>query len=502
MTVKITADDILGLTTSCLASRYDDPRPVPSCHTEWWEICCSDHPQVAIAAPRGHAKSTAITFAYSLALLLFRESKHLLILGSSEEMAAAFVNDIKIELQENEYLIDLFDFDTFIKASETELIGRFKDGEKFRIICKGAMQRMRGLKWERKRPDTVVFDDLEDDEIVLNDQRREKFRRWFYGAVRPIVKSGGKIRGAGTIIHLDSLLNRMMPPLKDVDTFDDGIRVHSKKKRGWLAYLYRAHTPDFGRILWPEMHSKKTLQMIRQDFGEMGMLDVYGQEYLNNPIDESTAKFRRQDFLPMEEGDHERRKFFYVGGDLAIGDKKLNANTCFVVGGVDADNVLHIVDVRKDRWDGPEIVNEMFNIHERYDPDVFRVEEENIQRAIGGFLFDEMERRQSWIALDTQVPTKDKDQRATAIATMMKAGRVKFDKSAEWYPDFEEELCAFPKAVTKDQVDAFAWLGMLLREMVGAPTPQQEQDMEDQREYDQFASVNPDMGGRSAVTGY
>lgn len=485
------------MTVSLLAPRYDDPRPVPDCHHDWWTICCSEDAQVAIAAPRGHAKSTAITFAYALALLLFRESRHLLILGANEELASGFINDIKIELQENDALIQAFGFDRFIKESETELVGRFRDGDKFRVICKGAMQRMRGLKWERKRPDTVIFDDLEDDEIVLNDLRREKFRRWFYGAVRPIVKSGGKIRGAGTIIHVDSLLNRMMPPLRDIDTYDTGLKVYSKRKRGWTALLYRAHNQDFSQILWPQMFDEAKLRAIRNDFAEMGMLDVYGQEYLNNPIDEETAKFRRQDFLPMTDGDFERRMTYYVGGDLAIGDQKQSAFTVFVIGGLDADNMLHIVDVRRGKWDGPTIIEEMFSIHDRYQPEIFRVEEENIQRAIGGFLFDQMERSGRWINLDTQRPTKDKDQRATAIATMMRAGRVKFDKDAEWYPDFEDEVASFPRGARKDQLDAFAWLGLLLQEMVAPPTPQMEADMQYEREYEEFADF-----GRSAVTGY
>jgi predicted phage terminase large subunit-like protein len=495
--MNVTADDILGLTTSLLAPRYDEPRPVPECHYEWWKICCSDDAQVAIAAPRGHAKSTAITFAYALAIVLFRESRHLLILGSNEELAASFVNDIKIELEENEGLISAFGFSEWIKASETELIGRFNDGHKFRIICKGAMQRMRGLKWERKRPDHVIFDDLEDDEIVLNDLRRDKFRRWFYGAVRPIVRAGGKIRGAGTIIHIDSLLNRMMPPLRDKDTYDDGIRVHSKVKRGWTALLYRAHTPEFDKILWPEMHPEDRLKAIRADFAEMGMLDVYAQEYLNNPIDETSAKFRRQDFLAMNPDDHSRKMHYYVGGDLAIGDMKQSAYSVFVVGGVDSDNMLNIVDVRRGRWDGPEIVDEMFNIHMRYEPEIFKVEEENIQRAIGGFLFDEMERRNIWINLDTERPTKDKDQRATAIATLMRAGRVRFDKNADWYMDFEDEVAMFPRSPKKDQVDAFAWLGTLVQSMERAPLPTEELQMQYEEEYEEFADF-----GRSAVTGY
>jgi predicted phage terminase large subunit-like protein len=498
MLKRVTADDILGLTTSLLAPRYDDPRPVPDCHYDWWEICCLDDPQVAIAAPRGHAKSTAITFAYAMAIVLFRESQHLLILGANEELAAGFVNDIKVEFEENDQLIDTFGFKKFDKASETELIGVWNDGQKFRIICKGAFQRMRGLKWERKRPDHVIFDDLEDDEIVLNDQRREKFRRWFYGAVRPIVKSGGKIRGAGTILHVDALLNRMMPPLKDVDTYDDGLKVYSKKKRGWTSLLYRAHTPEYDRILWPEMFTAERLKQIRNDFAEMNMLDVYAQEYLNNPLDMQHAKFRRQDFLPMGEHDYDKRMHYYAAGDLAIGDKKVSAYSVFVIGGVDADNMLHIVDVRRGKWDGPEIVEEMFNIHARYQPEIFRVEEENIARAIGGFLFEQMEARQTWINLDTQRPVKDKDQRATAIATLMRAGRVKFDKTAEWYPDFEDEVAMFPRAPRKDQLDAFAWLGDMIQSMVAAPTEEQVDEWAYQDEvHEHFADF-----GRSAITGY
>lgn len=495
--MRLTKDDILGLTVSVLAQRYDDPKPVPSCHEEWWELFCSDHPQVAISAPRGHAKSTSVTFAFSIGLIGFRAGKHILLLGASEEMASLFIQDIRTEFQENEELIRAFSFKKFLKQTETELIGQFTDGEKFRMIAKGAMQRMRGLKWERKRPDWVLFDDLEDDEIVLNEQRREKFRRWFYGAVRPIVKSGGKIRGVGTIIHLDSLLNRMMPPKKDIDTVDLGLKVYSKKPRGWQSVKYRAHTPDFQQILWPQMYDEARLKAIRADFAEMGMLDVYGQEYLNEPIDESTSKFRRQDFLPMEESHKAQRMRYYVGADLAIGEKKRNARTVFVVGGMDEGGFLNIVDVRKDRWDGPDIVDEMFNLDKRYSPEIFRVEQENIQRALGGFIYNEMDTRRQYINLDTKPPTKDKDQRATALASMMRAGRVRFDKQADWYPDFEDELCSFPRGTFVDQVDAAAWLGDLIQNLEPAQTSEEiEQEAYDLELEESFAL------GRSAITGY
>lgn len=497
----LTADLIHGLTLSCLAARYDEPKPIPAVHLEWWALCCEDHPQVAIAAPRGHAKSTAITFAYVLAALLFRASRHCLILSSNESLASDFLGDLKVELQENETLQQAFGPFRFFKEAEAELIVGFPNGDKFRVIAKGAGQRMRGLKWERKRPDLVVGDDLEDDEIVLNEERREKFRRWFYGAVRPILRQGGLLRLVGTIIHLDSLLERTMPRAKDPETLEEPLRIASTNpERAWRSVKYRAHSADYAHILWPAQFPARKLKEIRREYAEMGLLDVYGQEYLNDPIDDTTAYFRREDFLPMSPRDLDRirdkRLQYYVGGDLAITKDKKNACTCFVIGGVDDQKTLHIVDVRRGRWDTLEIIEELFNIQERWSPDLFRMESENIEKTLKPVLDAEMVRRQVFLNYDSEPPKKDKLQRARAFQFRMRAGNVRFDKSASWYADYEEELTHFPKWPTLDQVDASAWLGILIAEEIAAPT---ERDLEDER-YE--AMQEAEAMGASPVTGY
>lgn len=493
----LTAKAIEGFTMSVLGARYDNPKPIPDHHREMWELCCSDHPQVAIAAPRGSAKSTAITFAYVLASALFRDHQHILIISANEELASGFVNDIKIEIQENEVLQEHFGFRKFVKDSGPEIIVEMKDGYRFRILAKGAEQRMRGLKWERKRPSLVVPDDLEDEDLVLSEARRDKFRRWFYGAVKPILKDGGMIRMVGTIMHMDALLQRFMPSAKSPTTVNEPLKMYSTEERAWKSVLYRAHSPDFEHLLWPEMYPESRLREIRQDFAEQGMLDVYGQEYLNNPIDQTTAYFRKGDFLPMKEGDHEVRKIFYAAGDLAITQNKRSAYTALPVAGMDANGVLHIVDMRRGRFDSLEISDEIFSIHKRWSIDTFRLESENIQKAIGPFLYDRMRRTGDYINIDAKPPTKDKEARAQTLRAMMRAGQVKFDKEADWYPDLEEELLHFPKWTSVDQVDALAWLALLVHEMVEAPT---EEEYEEE-EYDELLAesyefeVNP-------VTGY
>lgn len=494
----LTAQAVHGFTAAVLAARFDDPKPIPDFHDEMWAECCSDAPRVALAAPRGTAKSTAITFAYVLAEICFRQAGHVMIVSSNEEIASLFVKDIATEFHENQLLAETFGFKRFQKESETEIIGVFDDGTKFRVIAKGAGQRMRGIKWDRKRPDLVVIDDLEDDEAVMNKTRRDKLKRWFYGAVIPILKDGGKIRMVGTIVHMDSLLEGLMPHPKDPHTVDTPLRVYSTKKNPtWSAKKYRAHNHDFSKLLWPEQLSKKKLLQIRQDFAERGLLDVYSQEYLNNPIDDTTAFFQDADFIEAPEEKQGRPKVYYAGVDFAISQNERSDYTAMVVVSVDDTGQMEVEDVRRGRWDSLQIFDEMFELQQRYDISLWVAESGQIQKSLGPFLFDEMRKRRVFMPIEVVTVTKDKESRARSIQARMRAKAVWFDKNKHWYPDFHEELRRFPKGMHDDQVDAFAHIGARLSDMVES---QSLQEMEDEDYEDEIESHLED--GRSQICGY
>ena len=402
----MSADAILGFTTALLASRFDEPRPVPDFHLEMWELCESDAPQVAIAAPRGHAKSTALTFSWLLYRLMTRASRHVLIISSNESLAADQLTEVRNELHDNERLEEMFGPFKFATEKEAELIVYFPDKSGFRLIAKGAGQRMRGLKWNNQRPDLVLADDLEDDEIVLNAERRDKFRRWFYGAVRPIGKAGALIRLYGTVIHMDALLELAMPRQTDADYLEAGLKISGTGvSSGWKAIKYKAHDEEFEQILWPESFPEERLRRIRKEYAAMGLLDVYGQEYLNDPIDETTAIFRRGDLLAMHGKDHEARKTYYVGVDLAISERKKAAFTTLVVGGVDEKGTLHIVDVRRGHWDALAILDEIYSVNTRWKPVLFRFEQENIARTLLPVL-EASSTSRGFIPYDSKTPAK------------------------------------------------------------------------------------------------
>ena len=65
--MKLTAAVIDGFVQTVLGSRFDGRAESAPFHKECWELCTSAERFVAIAAPRGHAKSSAVTLGYGLA---------------------------------------------------------------------------------------------------------------------------------------------------------------------------------------------------------------------------------------------------------------------------------------------------------------------------------------------------------------------------------------------------------------------------------------------------
>lgn len=476
----LTSEIIFGFQGTLLASGYDSPQPTPDFHKELWELACSDYPRVAIAAPRGHAKSTAMTHAYVLANVLFRHKSFVLIVSNTEGQASQFLGDIKKELAENEDLRELFGIEKFLKETETDIVVRTNDRHHFKIVAKGSGQKLRGVKWMGRRPDLILCDDMEDDDQVMNPERRMKFRNWFYNALLPAGSDHCDVRLVGTILHLDSLLERLMTDST------------------WQSARYAAHDEGFENILWPEKFPRERLEMIRQGYINQGNAEGYYQEYLNVPIDPYNAYFQMKDFAKMVENDHDKPKNYYAAVDFAISSKEKADRTVIVVGGVDPDGLLHIVDVSIGRWDSKEIVDRMIQTQMKWDPDIFTVESGHIEKAIGPYLNEEMFRTGVFLSLEKMVPTKDKESRARSIQARLRAGGVKFDKEAEWYEELEDEMLTFPRGRHDDIVDAMAWLGLTLDKFAASPTVDEIEEDEWEDEYgDDFYSM-----GINGTTGY
>jgi predicted phage terminase large subunit-like protein len=509
--MKLTADVVAGFVGSVLASRFDGQAASPPFHRECWELCCSENKYVAIAAPRGHAKSTAITLGYGLATLVFRERKFMLIVSDTESQAALFLQMMKQELMDNQELIDLFGIKRndkglveFLKDSETDIIVPFSDKingvDRFRIIAKGAEQKLRGMIWNGSRPDIIMCDDMENDELVMNQERRKKFKNWFNGALVPSLADRGIIRMVGTILHSDSLLENFMPNPSDKCTYSTPLKQWSSRKTMWKAMKYRAHDKDMKLLLWPEKKTSELFRTLYEQAVKDGVTDGYSREYLNFPIDESVSFFKRADFLPRNEEDKQKKLNYYVAVDLAISEEETADYSVFIVAGVDEDKMLHVVDVIRERLDGRDIVDTMLHLQRTYHPHAMGIEDMQVSKSIGPFLNEAMVKQNTYISLHKlKHGNKDKVTRARSIQARMRAHGVKFDKDADWFFPFEQELLTFPRGKNDDQVDAFAYIGLMLEWLVEAPTARESEEEEYQLELERSGF---NRQGKSAVTGY
>lgn len=487
--VQLTADLIESFGGTFISPKYDQLCPTPAFHRRAWELYASPVPSAMVIAPRDHAKSSALTMVYILAEVLFRQSDYVILVSSTENDAAEQLGNIAEELLENEDLRREFGVKKFHRTSNTDVICEMSDGYKFRILARGAEQRIRGRLWKGKRPNLLVCDDMEDDEQVENADRRRKFRIWFFRAAKQALNKSGRIRVHGTILHDDSLLSRL------------------RKNSTWKHQFYAAHASfdDFSGLLWPERWTEAHLRARRQEFIEDGDSAGYSQEFLNNPLDHSDAFLKKEDFRPMEDWDYESEKIICIASDFAVSKADKANRTSFTVGGKDVNNILHYIDQRTGRWDPTEWMDEMFALQVKWNPEVFWVEDGVIWKAVKAMIYREMQVRDIRINIEAVASVKDKGTRGRSYQRRMRAGQCRFDKRASWYPDFEQENLRFTgtaQATLDDQFDSAALLSRGFDDFAQVEPEDfyEEEDWEMERGF--WNRPQSTVDGRSAVTGY
>lgn len=485
----LTADLIEGFAVTYLYSGFDEPKPTPQFHRDGWELYAGPAKQASVIAPRGHAKSSALTHVFILATVLFRVESYVILISTNEELAIEHLGDITRELTENEELITDFEIKQFITNSKTEIIVEFKDGHQFRILARGSGQKLRGRKWRGMRPGLIVCDDLEDDEQVENKERREKFRKWFNRAVLPALRRGGKVRVHGTILHEDSLLARF--------------HRQTRENKSWVVLFYKAHKAydDFSEILWPEQFTEADLKEIRQRYIDDNDASGYSQEYLNDPYDNTDGYLMKEQFQPMEDEDFDENVQVCAGVDFAISKKDKANRSSFTFAGRTVANMLHFFMQDKGRWGTDEIIDNMIKYEQAIQPQVWFVEDGVIWKAIEPMLLQEMRLKNVFLNIVPLPSTKDKATRGRSWQKRMKALTCKFDKQADWYADYEHECLRFTgysDSVLDDQFDSSA---ILSRGFDSLPMVTEE-DFMTEEEIEMLRTDAPTGQGRNQTTGY
>lgn len=455
--INIDAQAMYGFVQEFLLETYDESAPIPDFHLDMWGEFCSPDQQVALAAPRRHAKTTAGSEAWGLAMLLFKCVDFAVIGSNVEGQAIGILGNMKMQIQHNDKLRLLYPNMRIIKDTQTDFICELDSDWQFRVVAKGWKQTFRGTKWGSKRPNLVLIDDFEDPEEVLSKEIREKMKAKFMSDIMLCGSRNCLFRVVGTILHEDSLLEGLL------------------NSPSWRSKRYRAHNEDFTKILFPGMYNEEYFRRLMAQYAADGILDQYYREMLSTAIARGDTLFNEADFIPMTDDDFDKAMMIYVTIDFAISEKQKADFTVFLVFGICSQGyiyILHIEDFRMKAEQPLRIQETFFSINGVFEPEMFIAEAEKIDKAIKPYLHVEMASRarrgekNAYFQFESIPSTTSKVQRSTAMQARMSARHVRWNAQAEWFGRAKHQIMqatpAGVKAKHDDIFDAFSMIGAVM----------------------------------------
>jgi phage terminase large subunit-like protein len=322
-----------------------------------------------------------ITFLYVIWSLVTQRKFFTVIISDVAKISVGHTRNIKEEFETNERLCN--DWGSYLvgtgnssmgpswrerKWTDEEFVIGFKKWDKYnncwsnelddraKVLARMANNPLRGLRFGFRRPDLVIADDLENDELVDTPAQRDKLAQWWDSAVEPMIEPPpvGQIILVGTVLHYGSLLNQMLA------------RPDLYVTRRYQAIT--SQTKEDGSIeqvpLWPERFSMDHLLLLKSK----NQL-AFQKEYMNDPRDDSNRTFRAswcQWYDTKDLGYKASNKkwyfkgkplVFYTGVDWSVGKDDQSDFFALVMIGRTPDNDIIVFDIACERLDVANQVN-------------------------------------------------------------------------------------------------------------------------------------------------
>lgn len=207
-------------------------------------------------APRGFAKSTVCSIFFPLWLAVNAKKKDIFIVSATISLSREILRKIRNELENNPYF--LYDYGDLRSSKWTEEHLELSNGVVIR--AKGRGFQIRGF-----RPDMIVCDDLEDEEVIYSKDQRDKLEQWFFRTLLPALKPGQNLIYVGTKLHQFSFINKLQKKPEFTTRFYKAL--HSDGKGGY-------------KSIWPELWPAERLLALKRELGTY----AFEAEYQNNPI--------------------------------------------------------------------------------------------------------------------------------------------------------------------------------------------------------------------------
>lgn len=366
--------------------------------------------------PRGHAKSTHMDIFVPL-WLIFQDTPlvhFMVVVGKSEDAAQRLLGDIQAELEFNQRLIA--DFGSQKSMGEwTE--GEFTTENGVHFLAVGRGQSPRGLRNREDRPDYIVIDDLDDDEMCKSERRVREMTEWVLDAL-----FGAMDVGRGRFIMVGNLIGK------------NSVLANIAAKKG--VYLSKIYAVDKdGNPVWKDKWTKEEAQAYAAFVGYRS----WQKEMMHNPIIEGAIFkhdwIRYKKMLPLHKYDE---LICYTDPSFkATTRNDYKASRLWGKKG----NELHLINcyVRQDTVGG--MVRWLYNLYESLPDNVtvrFMMEANFLQDTILDEFTEEGNRRGYQLPISGDKRQKpDKLQRITDISPLWERGFVFYNEDLKDNADMQ-----------------------------------------------------------------
>jgi hypothetical protein len=421
--------------------------------------------RLAVASPRESGKSVLLGFLYLVWCITFKKKHFIVYLTNTEEKSSGGLAGIKREYKENQLLMDCFGI-KIEKDTDTDTVFRHPDGHLVRVLCKGLTQMgsIRGERFGAYRPDLLLVDDLEDDEMLKNPDRRRELQEMFDEAIEPAVdREWGQIIFIGTIGHDDSLIRKVTKR---------GMYTEYRK------LFFQAKNPRTGTSLWPQKWTVEELGRMEADNPVK-----FAKEYQNDPVSGSRSNFKKEDFRRWEINNgvavlYNREGSPYnsynlrdcraaIGCDLAWEDKRENDETVIMPAlltpndEILVDEYVHEKGMKPDKFE--DILFPMVDKYENMTGDIVEVgfEKAKHEKIMKWLLGQAMPKRKKYLILKDLKWDADKITRIVTRLQPRYANHTIFHRSG--MGELEYQLMRIPSGAHDDHADALANLAVMLK---------------------------------------
>ena len=438
-----------------------------------YDICKKQF--VAIASPRGSAKSTRISFLYPTHKIMFKKEPFIILISNTFKKSAMYLDTIKMEMMDNKFMHEIFGYKMeFARDAEGDTIFKHPDGYKTWFLCRGVDQlgSLRGVKFGAHRPGLIILDDIEDDELVRSQERRLQLQKEFddvfaIGGTSPkIGHAKTQIIAVGTILHDDSMLAKLIDPTQYT-------MFHKIK--------FQAHL-DVGknteRSLWPEKWSVEELRDMMRN-----KPDSYAKEMQNDPVAGENSRFKREMFRYWKEtsggislldanGDIQTTYSYgecraAIGVDLAWKEKRVSDSSVIMPGLLTPRSEIVLLDyIHKKGMRPDKLAEYLFSMEERLSSLTGSVvpigfEKAMLENVSQWLLRREMQRRNKYLLIKELLWDADKNTRIETRLQPRYSQHVIYHKHG--MGELETQLTRFPSGTHDDLLDGLQSLVQLLQ---------------------------------------